>query len=393
MTEKKVVLKKGKERSIQINRHPWIFSGAVESSSKNILPGDLAYVYSFEGEFLAQAYFNLENSLSGRILSFDKRPAEETIQEKIQKAKKLRFSLLNRSQTNCFRLINAEEDGLPGLIVDCYDQVLVLQINTAGMDKLRPLIVEGLCKELQPVSIYEKSTSRARSQEGLIAQEGFLYGKEILEVKVQENGISFLVSIVEGQKTGFFLDQREMRKKVGELSKGRSLLNCFSYSGGFSLHALKGGASHVTSIDSCSKASALCQRNSDIGGFSKEKHAIIQEDVFDFLKRDSLKSYDFIILDPPAFAKKRQEVESATLGYRQINHVAIEKCPPGSLLLTCSCSYFIDMNLFQQVLFQAASQAKREVKILSKHIQSLDHPVSLYHPEGDYLKSLLLWIE
>ncbi len=392
MTEKKVILKKGKERSIEVNRHPWIFSGAISSFSENIFPGDLAFVYRFDGEFLAQAYFNLDNSLSGRILGFEKKPIEDVILEKIQKAKALRHSLLDRSHTNCFRLINAEEDGLSGLIIDVYDQVLVLQVNTVGMEKLKPYIVEALSKEMQPISIYEKSTSHARSQEGLKPQKGFLYGKEVLELTVKENGIPFIVSIADGQKTGFFLDQREMRKKVRELASGRSLLNCFSYSGGFSLHALKGGASHVTSVDICAKATALCQRNSDLGGFSKEKHLVIQEDVFDFFKKNSLESYDFIILDPPAFAKKRKDVESAVFGYRQMNQVIMEKCTPGTLFLTCSCSYHVDANLFQQILFQAASGAKREVKILSKHIQAIDHPVSLYHREGDYLKSFLLWV-
>src|SRR3989339_607009 len=195
MIEQKVFLKKGKERSIEQNRHPWIFSGAIESYSSTILPGDLASIYSFSGQFLAQGYFQIENSLSGRILSFDKRPIHEVISEKIQKARKLRSSLLDFSDTNCFRLINAEEDGLPGLIVDVYDQVLVLQINTAGMKKLKSLIVDLFVNEIKPLSIYEKSTSRARSQEGLLPEEGFLYGKELEEVCVQENGISFIVSI------------------------------------------------------------------------------------------------------------------------------------------------------------------------------------------------------
>jgi 23S rRNA (cytosine1962-C5)-methyltransferase len=391
MNEKKVILKKGKERSILQNRHPWIFSGAIDSASGSILPGDLAFIYSFEGQFLAQGYFNLENSLVGRILSFDKKPIQELIEQKIRAARKLRFSLLDLSSTNCFRLINAEEDGLPGLIVDCYDQVLVMQINTAGMQQLKKIIIETLVKEMSPLSIYEKSTSRARAQEDLPPEEGFLYGKEIPEITVQEHGISFIVSIVEGQKTGFFLDQREMRKKVGQLAKGKNLLNCFSYSGGFSLHALKAGACHVTSIDSCSTATSLCQRNSDLGHFSN--HTILQEDVFDFLKKENLKSYDFIILDPPAFAKKRGEVDAAALGYQKINETVFKNCNPGTLLITCSCSYYIDMDHFKQIVFKAASGSKREVKILSRHIQALDHPVSLYHPEGDYLKSLLLWID
>lgn len=393
MIEKKVILKKGKERSLQTNFHPWIFSGAMESFSGSMQPGDMAFVYSFQGEFLAQAYFQLENSLSGRVLSFDKRPVGEIIREKIQKAWKMRSFIIDMSHTTCFRLINAEEDGLPGLIVDYYDKVLVLQISTCGMQKLSSYVVQSLIEEINPRSIYEKSTSRARAQEGLPPQEGLLYGEAVFEHTVLENGIAFLISIVDGQKTGFFLDQKEMRKKVGELSKGRKVLNCFSYSGGFSLYALHGGASHVTSVDICEKATALCKKNSEMGKFSQEMHSICQEDVFSFLQREKMSSYDLIILDPPAFAKKRQEVEAATQGYRKINQAVLQTCKPGTILLTCSCSYFMDMGLFQQVLFQAASGAKREVKILSKHIQSLDHPVSLYHPEGEYLKSLLLWVE
>ena len=393
MTRNKVILKKGKERFVKQNRHPWIFSGAIERFSPGMENGDIAFICSFEGEFLAQGYFHLENSLSGRILSFDQRSISEVVREKVQKALALRSFFLASSQTNCFRLINAEEDGLPGLIVDFYDGVLVLQINTFGMEKLRSLIVEVLVKEVKPKSLYEKSCSKARLQEGLFEEEGFLYGPEITEIVVKENGISFAVSITEGQKTGFFLDQREMRKKIGELSKGRSLLNCFSYSGGFSLYALQGGARFVTSVDSCAKATALCTKNQVLSGFPLESHQIKQEDVFDFLDREDLTKYDVIILDPPAFAKKRQDVEPAMQGYRQINQKVFEKCKPGTLLLTCSCSYFIDQGLFKQVLFQAASAAQKEVKIVSKHMQSPDHPISLYHPEGEYLKSFFLWIE
>jgi 23S rRNA (cytosine1962-C5)-methyltransferase len=390
---KTVVLKKGKERLIQINRHPWIFSGAIESFSQDMETGDLAFIRTFEGAFLGQGYFHLENSLSGRVLCFDSRPISEVIREKVRKALLLRTSLLDLSCTNCFRLINAEEDGLPGLIVDCYDKILVLQINTWGMEKLRPLIVESLIQEVAPSSIYEKSTSRARLQEGLFEEEGFLYGEEISECVVKENGISFVVSITGGQKTGFFLDQREMRKKIGELSKGKNLLNCFSYSGGFSLYGLKGGAQHVTSVDVCSKAIGLCRKNHEISGFPSSSHEMITEDVFTFLEEADLSKYDLIILDPPAFAKKRQEVEQALFGYKKINQLVFERCKPGTLLLTCSCSYFITPDLFQQMLFQAAGIAQKEVKILTRQIQSLDHPISIYHPEGDYLKSLLLWIE
>lgn len=390
--EKKVFLKKGKERFVKQNRHPWIFSGAIESFPEGFSSGDLASLYSHEGEFLAIAYFNIDNSLSGRILSFEKKPIEEIVPKKIKEAFAFRKSLFNFSETNCFRCINAEEDGLPGLIVDLYDNTVVIQINTLGMEKLRSLVVDALIKELSPRSIYEKSNSSSRLQEGLEKQEGLLYGEPVSDVVVRENGVLFAVSITEGQKTGFFLDQREMRKKIGELSNGKSVLNCFSYSGGFSLFGLKGGATSVTSVDSCLTAVQLAVKNTELNEISLENHHIIREDVFTFLEEEDLSSYDIIILDPPAFAKKRQDVEPACRGYKQLNQTVFERCKKNTLLLTCSCSYFIDDELFKQVLFQAASAAQREVKILQRHIHALDHPISLYHPEGEYLKSFLLWI-
>ena len=390
--EKKVFLKKDKERFVKQNRHPWIFSGAIESFPEGFSSGDVASLYSHEGEFLAIAYFNIDNSLSGRILSFEKKPIKEIIQEKIASAVSFRKSLFTPSETNCFRCVNAEEDGLPGLIVDLYDNIVVIQINTLGMDKLRLIVTEALIKELSPLSIYEKSNSSSRLQESLEKQEGLLYGEPVSEVIVRENGILFAVSITDGQKTGFFLDQREMRKKIGELSKGKSILNCFAYSGGFSLFALKGGAKEVTSVDSCLTAVELAVKNTELNDFSLDKHHVVRDDVFNFLEEEDLSLYDIIILDPPAFAKKRQDVEPASRGYKQLNQSVFERCKKNTFLLTCSCSYFIDDSLFKQILFQAASAAKREVKILQSHIHALDHPISLYHPEGDYLKSFLLWI-
>lgn len=393
MNIKKVILKQEKERSILVNRHPWIFSGAIDQMSSDLANGDLAHVYSAKGEFLALAYFHTENSLSGRILSFEPKPVKEVLQERILQSWNLRKTLIDFSHTNCFRLINAEEDGLPGWIVDFYDGVLVMQVNTYGMEKLKPLLVEWLVSIVHPKTIYEKSTSSARLQEGLDFSEGLIWGEAVSEVVVRENGIQFFVSIIGGQKTGFFLDQREMRKKIRELSNGRSVLNCFAYSGGFSLNALQGGAEKVTSVDICSKACQLNEKNTLMNGFSLDRHAVLEEDVFHFLKNASLSDYQLIILDPPAFAKKRQDLTSATKGYKQLNRLVLEQCSPNTLLLTCSCSYFIDEDLFQQILFQAASASKRNVKILLKHLQALDHPVSLYHPEGEYLKSFLLLVE
>ncbi len=392
MKEKKVFLKKDKERFVLQNNHPWIFSGAIDRFSEDLAPGELASLYSSQGQFLALAYFHKENSLCGRILSYEKKPIKEVLQEKISAAFSLRKALVFKEGTNSFRLVNAEEDGLPGLIVDYYDGVIVLQINTCGMEKLKDLILELLVLILSPRSIYEKSNSSSRLQEGLPKTEGFLYGEEISEVVVLENGVFFSVSIEDGQKTGFFLDQREMRKKIGQLSEGKKVLNCFSYSGGFSLYALAGGASHVVSVDTCPKAVELASKNTLLNGFSLENHEIVQEDVFAYLQNRDLSIFDIIILDPPAFAKKRQDIEPASRGYRQIAESVFRSCKKGAIVLTCSCSYFIDETLFKQIVFQAASSAKRDVKILSKHLHAMDHPVSLYHPEGDYLKSFLLWI-
>jgi len=391
-SEKKVFLKKDKEKILKQNRHPWIFSGAIESFPPGFVSGECASVYSQAGEFLAIAYFNTANSLSGRVLSFQKKAVSAIIEEKVKSAIAFRKTLFDLKQTNCFRLINGEEDGLPGLTLDIYGEAGVLQISTLGMERLRPVLLEVLRKELSLASLYEKSNSPSRVQEGLDKKEGLVYGSEVNEVIVLENGISFIVSIPDGQKTGFFLDQREMRKKIGEISKGKSFLNCFSYSGGFSLFALQGGAKDVKSVDVSGSALDLLKRNTRINGFSLHKHRLVEEDVFPFLDKEDLSVYDVIILDPPAFAKKREDVETASKGYRGINQKVFERCKKDALVLTCSCSYFMQESLFQTVLFQAATAAGKEVQILSRHIGAFDHPVSLYHPEGAYLKSFLLRI-
>jgi 23S rRNA (cytosine1962-C5)-methyltransferase len=386
---KKVVLKSGKEKAVA-KRHPWIFSGAI-ASMPDFGNGEILPVFSQVGEFLAQAYFHNTNSIAGRILSFDDRPIEQVLFEKIQKALEWRAHLLLVSNTNALRLINAEGDGLPGLIVDRYADVLVLQINTCGMQRLKPLIVEALLTLVKPKTLFEKSVSSARRMEGLPDAKGVLWGEEISEVTIAENGLQYIVSLAEGQKTGFFLDQRQMRQFLAPFCKDKEMLNCFSYSGGFSLHALKAGAKSVTSVDSCPRASSLNQRNTALNGFSLEQHRIVQEDVFDYLRHKEIKE-EVIILDPPAFVKKRSDLDNGCRGYKEINRLVFEKAPPRSLLLSSSCSHHVDEELFQNLLFQAAMEAKREVQIVSRHIQALDHPVSLYHPEGEYLKSLVLWM-
>jgi len=386
----KVILKPGREKALR-NRHPWIFSGAIES-----LPpfenGDVLPVFSASGDFLAKAYFHKENSISGRVLTFLDESVEKAVEQRLCQAIALRSRMFDRQQTNCYRLINAEGDGLPGLIVDIYDDVAVIQVNTCGMERLKSLIVEKLTSQLHLRCIFEKSHSGARRQEGLKDAVGSLYGESPKEVLVKENGVSFLVAIEEGQKTGLFLDQREMRQLIGKLSAGKKVLNCFAYTGGFSLFALKGRAASVTSVDISQEACRYARENTLLNHLCQDNHQVVCADVFDYLKNTS-ETFDLIILDPPAFAKKRQDINDACRGYKEINRRAMSIAPPDSYLLTCSCSHFIDEDLFGQVIFQSAIEVKREAVICSRHVQALDHPVSLFHPEGSYLKSLLLQVK
>ncbi len=389
MHNKSVILKEGKEKSL-LQKHPWIFSGAVDRfpDFKN---GEILSVLSSKKEFLAQAYFHRENSLCGRVLTFGKEDIAVVIKEKCAKALVLRKTLFSLSKTSGYRLINAEGDDLPGLIVDVYDKVLVMQISTCGMERLKTLIVEILVDLIKPIAIYEKSSSSSREKEGLEDAKGFIFGSSPDEIQFLENGHAFFLSLEQGQKTGFFLDQREMRKQIEQYSLGRRVLNCFSYTGGFSVYAMEGGAKLVDSVDISKSATELAKKNMNVNSPSAP-HREIAEDVFTFLKSSSLE-YDLVILDPPAFAKKMGDVNQACKGYKEINRSVLEKIPPNSFLLTSSCSYFIDKGLFQKLLFQAALEAKRNLKILSEHIQASDHPVSIYHPEGNYLKSLFVYIE
>ncbi len=386
--DKRVVLKPGKEKSLQ-KHHPWIFSGAI-ATIPTIEPGEILPVYSASGAFLASAYFHPQNSLAGRALSFNQDKIEEVLARRIDEAIALRTYTLDLSETNAYRLIHAEADGLPGLIVDVYDGVLSLQINTCGMEKLRGLILPLLIHKMNPQAIFEKSVSSARELEGLPPFQGFRYKQVADERLIRENGIQFKISLSKGQKTGFFLDQREMRALVSSLSRGKKVLNCFSYSGGFSLYALQGGAQHVVSVDCSEEATRLCRENTRLNGFSEKSHTIIQEDVFRYLRENPL-DFDLIILDPPAFAKKRSDIDDACRGYKEINRLCFSKLKTPSMLLTSSCSHFIDPVLFQNLIFQAALEGGREPRILFSHAQAFDHPIRLTHPEGAYLKSLLLY--
>ena len=385
-----VILKKEKEKILH-QRHHWVFSGAIQSFPTSFKNGDLVPVFSFAKELLGYGYFNENASLCGRMISFGSADPHETLLQNIKNAITLRKMLFSESETG-YRLINGEGDLLPGLIVDYYNGHLVIQISTLGMEKLKQTVISHLTALLPIKGIYEKSLLPTRKEEGLEPYEANLFGTQTDLVQINERGSKFLVNYVKGQKTGFFLDQREMRSLIGEHAKNKRILNCFSYTGGFSITALHHGAKYVHSIDISKEATELTKANLLLNQFDPEINRCITEDVTQFLRSATSLPYDIVILDPPAFAKKKHDVMNACKGYKEINRQAIQKMPTGSLLLTCSCSYHVDEDLFQKVVFGAASDANRSVKIISKHRLAADHPINLFHPEGNYLKSLLLYI-
>lgn len=390
-----IKLKPGKEKSI-LNFHPWVFSGAIAGDFPNLEDGTWVDVFSASGDFLGTGHFH-KGSIAVRILSFRKTNGDAAFwNSKINAAWAIRKSIgigLGNA-TNAFRLIHGEGDGLPGLIVDIYNKHAVLQFHTVGMFRERQLIADALKKisDLNLVAVFDKShdfkTGTQNSDSNI-----WLWSTESNpnpEIPILENGLKFLVNIETGQKTGFFLDQRENRSLLGKYANGRSVLNTFSYTGGFSVYALAEGAKLVHSVDSSEKAGALCKKNVSLN-FENSPHEFIETDVFEYLKQMG-PNFDLIVLDPPAFAKNVSSLKRACSGYQNLNRVAFEKIAKGGILFTFSCSQVIDSRLFRQVVFAAAAQAKRDVKVLHRLSQPHDHPVSLFHPEGEYLKGLVLYV-
>ncbi len=349
--------------------------------------GDLVAVFDAAGEKLGLAIVNRGRSILGHMLAFGNESLEGALAKRLHEAASLRRRWFDPSITNAFRLINAEGDGIPGLIVDMYNGVLVMQVANAGIEKLKPRIVDMLIAEWGPKSVFEKSTSFLRKKEGLSEVRAHLYGDPNPEVEVLENGLKFAVDVLDGQKTGLFLDQREMRSLVRSLSAGKKVLNCFAYTGGFSIAALAGGATHVDSVEVSAKCGPRIEQNLALNHLAG--HTFICDDVHNFLKRADW-DYDLVVLDPPAFVKRREDVPKAFRAYKDLNRYCMERMKPESLLLTCSCSYHVDEPLFQNILFRAALEAKRSVRILGKHRQAHDHPISIFHPESAYLKSYTL---
>jgi 23S rRNA (cytosine1962-C5)-methyltransferase len=392
MSYKKVILGPKKERSLLLF-HPWVFSGAISKVEGNPVEGEIVEVFASDGKYLATGHFH-NGSIKVRIISFIRREINSEFWfEKLQAAYSVRENLLltNSDSTNTYRLVHAEGDGLPGLIIDIYGSAAIVQAHTLGMHSVRNEIAAALRNIYggRLTTIYDKSNESLGKQSGVIIENSFLYGNET-EQTVIENGVRFFVNWIEGQKTGFFLDQRENRKLIQNYSKNKKVLNTFSYTGGFSMYALKGGAEFVHSVDSSDKAIKLCIRNAELNGFTN--HNAFEEDVFDYLK-NTKEQYDIIVLDPPAFAKHLSAVENAMVGYRNLNTDGIKRVAKGGLIFTFSCSQVIDRILFRKLVFQAAAQAKRNVRIIHQLTQGPDHPVSVYHPEGEYLKGLVLLVD
>jgi 23S rRNA (cytosine1962-C5)-methyltransferase len=387
---KAVVLKPGRDKAIR-HRHHWIFSGAVRDMP-DFEDGAVLPVRGADGELLGHGYFNRKSSITGRMVSFGEEPPEAAIRRSLDRALALRDRYFDPAVTNARRLINAEGDGLPGLVADLYDDVLVLQVATLGMERLKPLVLDHLAAALRPRAVYERSDLPARREEGLGDVEALLAGEAVDRVRILEGGVPFWVVLTSGQKTGFYLDQRESRRLVRECAAGRRVLNTFAYTGSFSVCALLGGAVRADSVDSSAPAMALARENFELNGLPADSGLFVTADVFEFLREPAL-DHDFIILDPPAFAKKRTDVVAGCRGYKDINRLALQRVRAPGLVLTFSCSHFVDEGLFQQVVFQAAHEAGRRVRILQKHRQAFDHPVNIYQPETAYLKGFLLYVD
>ena len=421
MNRPRLVIAQGKEKAI-LRRHPWIFSGAVkriemcnatevdQSTSQKPQEGDVVDVVDARGQWMATGHYQQE-SIICKVLSFDKQeadlPIEELLRRRVHSAVDYRIQLgffdyhdvvgkqSNDDYTNVFRMIHAEGDYLPGLVCDWYNGVLVMQAHSVGMHRLFPQLVKIFKEELQPVgleAIFDKSSATVPGG----CDDGYIYGHELQEHEITENGVRLLINFYEGQKTGFFVDQRENRALVQQLAKGHRVLNCFGYTGGFSLAALRGGAEYVETVDISKKAIELCNRNVELNFGPAAPHQGIVADVLQYIqtiKQSGNQAFDFIILDPPAFAKNHRSLQQGLKGYRIINQRAMEALPEGGLLMTFSCSQAVSKEDFQTMVFTAAMNAGRRVRIVRQLPHAMDHPVSIHHPEGEYLKGLLLQVE
>ena len=388
-----VILKAGREKSL-FRRHPWIFSGAIQHADENIASGSTVNLRASDGRFFARAAYSPHSQIRARVWTFeDETVDKEFFRKRIKRSIEARTSIFDSRSTDSVRLIYAESDGIPGLIVDRYGDVLVLQSLTAGSEYWKDIFADLLLEETGLSAIYERSDSDVRELEGLELRNGILRGPNIdlSNIVIHEHDLQFKVNLVEGHKTGFYLDQRANRLRVRELAKDKDVLDCFCYTGGFSVNALAGGARSVWSIDSSSEALKLCGENVALNNLPMDGHTVLDGDVFQLLRkfRDERRSFDMIVLDPPKFAPTVAHTDKATRAYKDINLLAFKLLCAGGILVTFSCSGGIDAGLFQKILAGAALDAGVDAQIIEHLSQGPDHPVSLHFPEAAYLKGLV----
>lgn len=391
----KVILKPKKEESLQ-RFHPWVFSGAIQKIAGSPKEGDIVDVYTCNGEYCATGHYQI-GSIAVRIFTFEKtEPGKSFWTEKLRRAYEMRraIGLAESGDTDAYRLIHGEGDFMPGLVIDIYNKTAVMQAHSVGMHNIRQELAEGLIEVFggKLENVYYKSESTLPFKANIDTEDGYLIGKDDKNYIATENGLKFQADWLKGQKTGFFIDQRENRALLEKYAKGRSVLNMFCYTGGFSFYALRGGAKEVHSVDSSAKAIELTKKNVELNFADCKNHEAYAVDAFKYLD-DMQDRYDLIILDPPAFAKHRDVLRNALQGYKKLNAKAFEKIKPGGILFTFSCSQAVSKEQFRLAVFSAAAISGRNVKILHQLTQPADHPVSIYHPEGEYLKGLVLYIE
>ena len=392
-----IVLKPKKEESLQ-RFHPWVFSGAIQHIDGEPIEGELVRVVNPNRNFLAFGHYQI-GSIAVRVVSFDEVEIDDNFwKNKIQKAYEMRVSLglISEGKNDTYRLIHGEGDSMPGLIVDVYNDTAVVQAHSIGMHTIRQIIASSIVSTVPKVeNIYYKSETTLPFKADISPEDGYLIGKDNQNYLGLENGLTFTMDWLRGQKTGFFVDQRDNRTLLENYSKGKKVLNMFCYTGGFSVYALRGGASLVHSVDSSAKAIELTERNVQLNFPTDSRHQSYSEDAFKYLNNLSNLDlqYDVIVLDPPAFAKHRDALRNALKGYKRLNAKAIEQIKPGGIIFTFSCSQVVSKEQFRLAVFSAAAETKRNVRILHQLTQSADHPVNIYHPEGEYLKGLVLWVE
>ena len=388
MSYPRIILRKGRETPLR-HGHPWVFSGALARVEGNPVPGDVVLAADSAGRPLGLGFFNT-GDIAFRLLTDDPaaRVDADFWRRRIERAVALRKKVVP-PETNAFRLINAEGDGIPGLVVDRYGGCLVFSIGTAGVERWREILIGLLLEAVGPAGIYERSEGRSRQLEGLSDRIGPAAGEIPAAAEIMENGLRFEIDLITGQKTGFFLDQRGNREIVGALSREAAVLNCSSYTGAFSVYAARGGAHRVVSVEASAAANGIACRNLLRNGFSPERHPVLTANCFEYL-RETEELFDMIVLDPPAFAKSRKDVERSARGYREINLQAAGRLRDGGMLATFSCSNPIGPELFEKIVLGAVRDAGKTAQLLRPLGAGPDHPVNLAHPEGRYLKGLLL---